>query len=250
MPTYQPDKLNRNAEYGSLVTCYGYAVLDIKFKELQVLAVMARQAEAAGGKWGGPQPGMLAQHRNTTLQFPPTSWATDLPVKGAHDGMIPFNEAGVPPVRKGFHAIAVFTERPDGGATHLLRRDDQAKGKTGTTASSWSHKFDFNPVTNRDDAGQPIPADPRQAQWQKCPVFQGFYYAPSHRQHFRLQAAHAGAKRPRRHDKLVSPQPLAASGNAKLDAVMRRMRSRMDSTNPAGAATIATKKAKQSRNAL
>lgn len=234
MPIYQPEKLNRNADYGSLVTCYGYAVLDIKFKELPALAVMARQAEARGGTWGGPQPGALAQHRNATLQFPPTTWATDLPIKGAHDGLMAYGGAGVPPARKGFHAVAVFTERPDGGAVHLLRRDDQAKGKAGATAGGWSHKFDFEPVTNLDDAGQRIPADPRQAQWQQCPIFQGFYYAPSHRQHFRLQAAQAGGKRPRRHDKLVSPQPLASSGNPRLDAVMRRMRQTVDAVNPVG----------------
>lgn len=250
MPIYQPDKLNRNADYGRLVTCYGYAVLDIKFKELPTLAAMAHQAEAVDDKWGGPQPGMLAQHRNSTLQFPPTSWATDLPVKGAHDGLMPYTGTGAPPARKGFHAVAVFTERPDGGAVHLLRRDDQAKGKSGAAAGGWSHKFDFNPVTNRDDAGEPIPADPRQAQWQKCPVFQGFYYAPSHRQHFRMQAAQAGGKRPRRHDKLVSPHALAASGNKRLDAVMHRMRQTMDSINPAGASSNTGKQAKHSRNAL
>jgi hypothetical protein len=186
MPAYTP-KLNNDPEYLRLVTCYGYGALNIRQFELPVLAAMAKQSEKGGEEWGGPQPGALAawvDQKETPV--PRNLNAIDgFNRMSARDGVIRYEGEGVPPPREGYHRFALMGDTPGNPRyLHLVREDGAVKG-----VPQWSHKYHTGPVSNVDDKGQAIPADPRQGNWVECPHFHGFYYAPIKRSFFKADPA-------------------------------------------------------------
>lgn len=84
--------------------------------------------------------------------------------KAVADGLIPAPSHN-PPYIKGYYLVALVS----GQGWHWYRKD----GK-----KSWSHKDGGSPVSDYDDAGEPI-RDPRMAARERYPNFVGYFYVPN-----------------------------------------------------------------------